>query len=416
MASKGELTLIVPGARGWDIWRGTKAEGFRLDHRGEEVLASDLKGLSGSELTMVFPVRNVTFAPFMFPSGEIELQKDAATMHMERLGIKVDPFGGQLTDLFNVEQNEESAVLLPVVLSSPEEGTIPTRAPNHFDVSPRMFPLPRGGVTLWMEMGVWVFAFSGHGKVLYAQATTETELGSELVRDIQLARTQLSIQGIHVTESCLVWRSEEGGAPFDSEVDVFGSMLTVPLSVENKPQPILPEQYSELLPADISAERRSKAAKHRSMTIAALVALLYLGVVGYFVWDYVDLKSQRDFVQREADELREKSGSVTNFIRVWDGDLEPMVNEKFYPVDVLHSVAKSLPPGRTVKFKEFAVGPEGDITIEAESKEPKHLTAFRSNLLKSQVLRNDYLWNDPSKNKQTKGEGWGFRLEGTRKL
>lgn len=416
MASKGELTLIVPGARGWDIWRGTKAEGFRLDHRGEELLASDLKGLSGTELTMVFPVRNVTFAPFMLPTGEIELQEDAATMHLERLGIKADPFGGQLTDLFNVEQNEDSAVLLPIVLSSPEEGTIPARAPNHFDVSPRMFPLVRGGVALWMEMGVWVFAFSGHGKVLYAQATTETELGSELVRDIHLAMTQLSIQGIFVAETYLVWRSEEGGPPFDSEVDNFRAMLGGTLSVENKPQPTLPEQYSQLLPADISAERRNAATKRRNMAIAALVVLLYLGVVGYFVWDYVNLKSQRDLAQFEAEQLREESGSVTNFIRVWDGDLEPMVNEKFYPVDVLHSVVKSLPPGRTVKFKEFGVGPEGNIIIEAESREAKHLTAFRSNLLKSQILKNDYQWNDPSKNKQTKGEGWGFRLEGTRTL
>jgi len=415
MATKGELTIIAPGVNGWDIWRGKKGEAFHLELRGEERDASKLKGVSAGELTMVFPVKEVTTAPFLLPSGELDIQEEAATMHIERLGIKVDPFGGQLTDVFTVEQTEEKAVLLPVVLSSPEEGTMPGKAPSHFDISPRAFTLPQNGVTLWIEMGVWIFAFSLNGVLVYSQATTTSGLDQGIVRDIQLTRTQLGIQGIEVSDHCTIWRSSQGEAPFDIELDQFQSIYPGSIEVVDKPVIDLPSNLSKLLPADISFERKRKSAQRRVMAICAIAALVYLGVIGYFVWDYTDLKSQYSLADQEADKLRGKASSITDFIRVWDGDLEAMVNVKYYPVDVLHNVVKSLPPRGTVKFKEFGVSPEGNITIEAESKETKHLTAFRVNLLKSVLLKDDYDWNDPGKNKQTKGDGWSFRLEGTRK-
>lgn len=415
MASKGELIIIAPGAKGWDIWRGAKGGEFRLDHRGEDAQASDLKGLSGGELTMAFPVSEVTTVPFLLPSGETEIQDDAATMHVERLGVKVDPFGGQLMDLFAVEQTDEQAILLPAVLCTPEEGSMPAQAPSHFDLSSRIFPLPEAGVTLWLELGVWVFAFSYKGALVYSQATTSGQLDQALTQDIQLARTQLAIQGIEVSNQCLVWRSAEGEAPFDLELESFQSVYAGSVDVQIKPNAELPKVGSKLLPADVSAERRRKAARNRVVAICSIAAIAYLSLIGYFIWDYLSLKEKQKVVQRQAEELRGEAGAITDFIRVWDGDLNKMVDSKHYPVDILNSVVKSLPSG-TVKFKEFDVSPEGNISIEAESRETKYLTAFRVKLLKSPLLRDDYEWNDPGKNKQTKGDGWGFRLEGTRRL
>ena len=68
---KNEQTLLFPGAEGWEIWRGSdelvliKASGER------EALA--VEGVPGRNLTMAFPVRDVSAAPFVAATGDKEM-------------------------------------------------------------------------------------------------------------------------------------------------------------------------------------------------------------------------------------------------------------------------------------------------------------------------------------------------------
>ena len=91
MSKQQETTLLVPGARGWEIWKQSSAGGFVLQAADGPARASDLSSLPGGNLAMLFPVRGMHALPFKASSTDESLFEDLAAMHAERLGVRADP-------------------------------------------------------------------------------------------------------------------------------------------------------------------------------------------------------------------------------------------------------------------------------------------------------------------------------------
>ena len=104
MSKQQEMTLLVPGSRGWEIWKQSSAGGFTLQSADGPARASELTGLPGGHLTMLFPVRGMHALPFKAASTDDSFFADLAAMHAERLGVRVDPMAGQLTDTFVISK------------------------------------------------------------------------------------------------------------------------------------------------------------------------------------------------------------------------------------------------------------------------------------------------------------------------
>ena len=302
MSKQQETTLLVPGARGWETWKQASTGGFVLQSADGPARASSLTGLPGGNLAMLFPVRGMHSLPFKASSSDESLFEDLAAMHAERLGVRADPMAGQLTDTFLVEKEGESATLVCVVLKSPGDGDLPPRSPKEFDVSARAFQVNGEAIAAWVEFGRWVFAFYRNGKLLYSQATSSSGPAPDAscLREIQLALGQLSIQGLAVKPQIILVWSPEGDAGSAGSLE---NGLGLPAKVAPRPDPVLPQPRSKLLPADVRAARRVQVARQQKMAAGAAVLIAYLAIAGWFAYGVWKDKQQIRKYKLAADNI-----------------------------------------------------------------------------------------------------------------
>ncbi len=404
---QSELSLLVPGARGWEIWQKEADGGYVRVSEGEVARAADLGGLAGGQLAMLFPVRSFHAMPFRASSGDESLFEDLTAMHAERLGVRADPMGGQLSDTFAVSREEESAVLLGVVLKTPGEGELPPRSPKEFDLSARAFPVQGDAIAVWMEFGRWVFAFYQQGRLLYAQATSSAAESPDesLVREIRLALGQLAIQGLSFKPAAVhVWSD---AATAGSLAGAFG----VPANAGPRPDPVLPEPRSKLLPADVRAARREARTRHQRLAAIAAVILLYLGVgawFGYGLWkDHSKIKkltAQAEAIAPQAEIL-----AYAEHDALW-AELTQVVEDSRAPVEVLKRVTDAAlrSPGVRMKTAEIT-GTE--IRLQGEAQQNQPISQFSLNLTRPSFGLSQYKWETPAPTNTAKG--WDFIFVGT---
>ena len=187
--------LLIPGAEGWDVWKGS--EELTLIKSSGEREALSVDGVPGNNLIMAFPIRDVSAVPFLAATSDPGMFRDLANLHLERSGLRAEESAGSLSDCFTIRVGEEETVLLPVVLSPPPEGGLPKKSPKGFDISARCFQLPPNSVVLWREFGRWVFAVADdQSQVVYFQALPGAQFDAQLCREVALGTVQLGMQEV----------------------------------------------------------------------------------------------------------------------------------------------------------------------------------------------------------------------------
>ncbi len=412
MSKQQETILLVPGARGWEIWKQSAVGGFTLQTAEGPPRASDLGGLPGGNLAMLFPVRGMHALPFKASSADESLFEDLSAMHAERLGVRADPMAGQLSDTFVISKEEDSATLLCVVLKSPGDGDLPPRSPKEFDVSPRAFQVNGEAIAVWMEFGRWVFAFYRNGKLLYSQATSSSGPAPDAacLREIQLALGQLSIQGLALRpEAVHVW-SPEGDSGSAGSLE-RGLGLTA--RVSPRPEPVLPSPRSKLLPADVRAARRVQVARQQRFAAIAAVLVAYLGVVGWFGYQVFREKQKTNDYKKQANAIM--SPDMRNAMELhkqeWE-ELDLAMNINRSPVELMSRVAKAIPPNQGLRLKSADVdGGEIKLTGEAQQAGPVNTFSLNLSAKKASNTLGEFAWTNPPPTSDPKG--WKFNFNGT---
>jgi hypothetical protein len=408
LSKQQEMSLLVPGPRGWEIWKQATTGGFVLQSADGPARASELSNLPTGHLAMLFPVRGYHALPFKASSTDESLFDDLAGMHAERLGVRADPMAGQLSDTFLITKEEESATLLGVVLKSPSEGDLPPRSPREFDISARAYLVRGEAISVWMEFGRWVFAFYRNGKLLYSQATSSGGSAPDAgcLKDIHLALGQMAIQGLQLKpEAVHVW-SPEGDA--GSAGSLTGG-FNVPVKVSPRPDPVLPEPRSKLLPADVRAARRAAKSRQQKTLAVAMVVLAYVGVAGWFgygLWkdtsEIKKLKAEANAIAPEADRL-----AFAQHRAMWE-ELDLVVDGSKAPVDLLSRVAKAIPPNQSIRLKVAEIS-ANEIKFTGEAQQAAPVSQFSVNLSKNMP---EFKWDNPPPSNSNKG--WNFTFTGTR--
>ena len=406
MSKQQETSLLVPGPRGWEIWKQAATGGFVVQSADGPARASDLAGLPGGNLAMLFPVRGMHALPFKASSSDESLFEDLAAMHAERLGVRADPMAGQLTDTFVVTKDGDSATLLCIVLKSPGDGDLPPRSPKEFDVSPRAYQVQGEAVAAWKEFDRWVFAFYRQGKLLYSQATSSSgpSPDASCLREIQLALSQLSIQGLALRPDVVhVWST-------DGDAGSLASGLGVPARVSPRPDPVLPQPHSKLLPADVRAARRAQRERQQKVAAGAVMLVAYLGLAGWFgygLWKDKDraakLKAEAESILPAADRLAYEEHKA-----MWN-ELDLAVDMNKAPVDLMSRVAKAIPPNTGLRLKTAEIN-AGQIKLVGEAPQAAPISLFSVNLGKPATGLDQYKWDNSQPTNSNKG--WSFVLTG----
>lgn len=408
-SKKGDMVALVPGSSGWEIWTGPPGGPFVLAAATGLANAGEIDGLPAGDMVMVFPARAVTSVPFHAATTDGGMFGDLATMHLERIGLRPDALAGQLVDTFVIAERGDGTDLAAVVLKAPAEGDLPRRSPKEFEVSARVFPLPREGVALWREFGRWVFALSSGGRMVYLQATTSTasEPDPAVVSEVRLAMTQLALQGMGVTASeVVVWEDESQGAAPPALEGAFPRRV----QVAARPAPVLPEPRSKLLPEDVRAARRVRARKQQQIALVAALVLVYAGLFGWQGYGLWRDSAETKRLEAEARSAQPEAVAYETHRAKWS-QLGPVVDGSQWPVELLLRVASQLPANGAVRFKSADIGGR-EIKLTGESAEPGPISQFSLALSRSVELR-AYKWENAPPEQTNKGN-WNFSFTGTR--
>lgn len=415
---KGERILLLPGAHGWEAWKGLNEEDLKLALRTTEHLALEVDGIPPGELTMAFPVRDVSALPFRAPTADDALHSDLADMHIERHGLRPLADAGVLTDFFRVGSRGEESVLLPVILAPPPEGHLPKRSPQTFDISARCLPLPESGVIVWKELDRWVFALSEAGRPLHFQSLAATQLGQPAGREIRLTLTQLQLQRLinRFPEECVVWVAEDEERPTDEELEGLHHGFGGSIGLAEKPAPVIPEKTSQLLPADVRAERVAVRQKQQTTIAVAVLVLLYLGAIGFAAYTLMGAQKKAKIARNKLMSIQGDLTKINQHEEKW-AELRPIIEQDHFPVELLWHCANASPDDE-LKLERADIDNRLDeggsivrsIRLQGKAAKLDQVNTFQLNLRQSDALR-DYRWNTPPASETNDGR-WAFIYDG----
>ncbi len=423
---KGEKVLLLPGADGWEAWTSLNGAGLDLALRSGITRVLDVGGIPSGELTMAFPVRDVSALPFRAPTSDEALLSDLSEMHLERMGMRPGMNAGVLSDVFKVGTRGEESLVVPVVLAPPMEGHLPRRSPQHFDISARCLPLPVDGVVIWRELGRWVFALSEEGQALEFEALASNQLGEDAGREISLTLMQLQMQGVidSPPRHCFVWVGDEETAPGTEELEALGvaAGLSGPATVVTKPAPIIPARSSQLLPADVRAERVARRKKQHIVIASAAAMLFYLAGILGLVWDLRGAQTAAEEAREDYAPYAAVHAEQIIYEDKWR-ELQPVVEQDHNTVELLYHCMRARGGEEGVRLDRADISNQLDVQADGEkleltlirsirlqgkSDELGQATAF-DEALKSERGLDDYQWTTPPP--QAKGDKWSFHYE-----
>ncbi len=426
---KGDLTLFLPGTDGWEVWTGSNASGFQLKNASGEKIALNVSGLPSGGLHMALPVRQISALPFRAPTSDIALLGDLATMHLEQNGIRPALDGGQLTDHFVYGTEVDSTLLTAVLLSPLEEGQLPRRSPQAFDLSVRCLPLVEENVVIWRELGRWVFALGKPGQALYFQCLSSEHLDERAGNEIKLAITQLQIQGLleEVPTGAVIWTNESASDARPEEIESISRGLGGQVQTVPRPAPTWPTPPSRLLPADVRAERVAKKnRRNRNILIAALV-MAYLGLLAFLYLRLDEAKKEAQIAQNKYNDLGPGVAELQEHEAKWD-ELSPVVMDEYYPLELLLGVYRALPNENGVRYVRLTTVEctnqyklndeqlvlEPTIVIEGQTSEENEgkIPDFIQNLKESNDLNTFKEWSFPAQKKDNRSGFMTFKYEG----
>jgi hypothetical protein len=401
MAKSTSNHLLIPGETEWEIWSIVPNQPATLESSHPVKFASEIDKFPAGDLIFLFPIQAFTALPLKVQTGDASLFPDLAATHAERLGLRPDPLAGQLTDIFPISTSSEESSLLSVVLRNPSAESLPSKSPKAFDISARALPTSGNTLTLWRELNHWVFAIQHGGNLIYCQATSSSGISPDanLVREIRIATTQLSLQGIQVKpDKAIVWSNNES-----TQTTELAKAFSIRVELAAKPAPVLPEPLSQLLPADVRAARRAAQKRQNTLVAVAAIAIFYIGAISYFSYD---LWTTHSTIKQLSAKEQEIAPSVEKFVihnNKWD-ELEYALASDYNTMDILLRIQKCVPPNSSLRLTTAEISATS-IRLIGGAPQSQAVTQFALNLRKSNELLN-YEWSPGPPQQST--VGWDF--------
>jgi hypothetical protein len=283
---------------------------------------------------------------------------------------------------------------------------MPPRGPKSFDISARAYPLTGDALAVWKEFGRWVFALSHQGNLVYCQATSGTSAQPDeaLAREIRLALIQLSMQGLEIEPARVaLWTSSE-----NPNAAALVAAFKAPVEISPRPAPVLPTPLSKLLPADVRAARREAQRRQTLILGAAAVALIYLGILGWFGYGLWKDHSETQNLLQQASAAAPEGEAYAAHIAKWD-ELAHVVDLANAPVDILSRISACIPPNSGLRLKIADINAT-EIKLTGEAPQLQAVNSFSLNLGKNTDLAN-FKWQTPEPNQSTRGWEFVFSAE-----
>ncbi len=388
--ASSEIVLAFPGEEQWELWTGDTKKGrgvLRHEPSVKGALAQspeEFKGVSH----YAFPVTSVFCSPFWAAAEDESLIPDIVEMRLESNGTKPEYGLGQHYDYVSLDREEERSLLMPILLADGKPIELPKGDAEKFDISPNFLALPRNHLVLWKELGRWVAVATRNGKAAYFQALNTQEINADATLELKCLLLQLHAQGvIEELSGVVVWSpelSEESRSLLENDLEMSVHM-------EDRPQPLLPEELLELLPNKVAANRQAAAKREKIRNIISTAALLYVlmlaGFAAFYFWKQREVEALGNTVKALENEV----GWIQPTASRWNA-LADAIDVERYPIDLLLKVISDMPDSG-VRVLDYDVN-TSRVLIEGEAVNRSMANRYISKIKANKSLQ-DYEWEHP---------------------
>jgi hypothetical protein len=237
-----------------------------------------------------------------------------------------------------IAREENRTLVLVGVLPPSLPADLHAEAYESFDLSARYFPLPPNAITLWREHDRLVFAITHGGELAYFQALPEAEITPRVIQDLSCARATLEMQDIlQPLQQLVLWTPVK-----PEEQAALRTAFNLRIVEEECPPPEAPTQAWKLTPAAIGEARRTRESQRWIKRLGIILLLLYLGLVGWFVTQYIQLSLKVADLRKWQADHADSITLVEDGRSMWK-DLAPVVDTKHYPLELLLHAQQAIP-------------------------------------------------------------------------
>nr|MCS5538425.1 hypothetical protein [Roseibacillus sp.] len=185
------------------------------------------------------------------------------------------------------------------------------------------------------------------------------------------------------------------------------------------PAPVIPARSSQLLPADVRAERVARRKKQQIVIASAAAVVVYLGGIGILWNSLAKARKNADKALVEYTPFADVHEDGMRHEQKWR-ELQPVVEQDHNTVELLYHCMRARGGEEGVRLdradisNQLQVDSEGELTLirsirlQGKSDELGQATAF-DEALKGERGLNDYQWTTPPP--QAKGDKWSFQYE-----
>lgn len=357
--AKGQRAILLPGAtevEPWEVWI-FGAKGAEV----VQVCASPADNRLSKSTTLALPVSQVYCLPLWLNETSANQFAGMIPLQLELRGLL--PRGEAVVFDWSVVAQEPTRTLVLVgILPASLSAEFQAQAYEAFDLSARYYAFPANALTLWREQGHFAVAITRGTSLAYYQTLPEGQISTRVLQDLNCARATLAMQDIlGPLQKVVLWAEVSA-----EERAALEASFNLPVTEEDAPAPVIPATPWKLTPASVGEARRARESQRWIKRGAIVLLLLYLMGVAWFVTQYV-------LLTLKVGELRNWQAShaagldlVEQGRASWK-ELGPVVNTKYYPLEILLHAQQAIPPGQ-LNLTLFESSAEGHLLIKGEAK------------------------------------------------
>lgn len=359
--------ILRPWKAGWQTWgRPPKSTAWELADEN----SPDSNSRRRDNLLVAVPARLVVAVPILADATDEAAARDMVRLELEMKGLAS---GERLeSDVVIRFLRTIGARQLMLAMVFPE--SIPEDAPGgkvgQLEPSPLLSSLEDDTLHLWRELDDYVAVIVAGSAVLCWETmpapATEKELEAWLNLLVIALRNKISLpENFAIKDWTGLLQTLPAGFHHNSSVSEAER--------EKGPVPFASPPKLGWLPETRRIARRSEQQRQLVLQVAAVFAILILGIVlGAFVYSW-KLKSKIRAIDAEIARVEEESAPLRDVAMRWT-QVEPAIEERHFPLEMLHHVVDALPKNG-VRLTVFEMSP-GRVTIEGEATNVTAATEF----------------------------------------
>ncbi|MBI4024403.1 MAG: hypothetical protein HY360_05440 [Verrucomicrobia bacterium] len=378
-----EKFLLCPGDGQWEVW------GMGPDSISKLVRTcptpADAK--IPAHAILALPLRHVFALPLWLVAGDDATLADMIYLQLEKRALLARSRSETVMhhQVVGVEDAKKLALVAVLPVGLPESLCLDRI--THYDLSARVFPLPKNQFTLWIEGDRLVLAVTRDDHLCYFQALGNREITPLVSQELRCIQMRLETEKILASgRGVTLW------GEFSSEAQALvGHALGLAVQCQPRPSPCMPSAPWNLIPHSVAQAQVAHQQRAKRRNILALAAAVYALLIGGLIFQVAKLSFQTAAIKTALAKDASTVAVIRETARRWSA-LEAAINPEDYPLEQLLRCSRSLPPDG-VRFTLFE-RKGTKLLIMGEAKSAASAFKFAEDLKQSKDLAG-YKWQMP---------------------